>query len=229
MRLLPAAAAPRLPFKKAPFTGNFRKKIVGGLLFLLTATAGFAQSDTTINQCDKTGKPHGFWYQKHPERMGEPAYTEFGTYEHGRKYGVWHILSNQGDLMAAQRYKNNALDGESRYYEAGRLATVGHYRGLNPDQPYDTIWVTDPISGNEKKVVISTERGATRHGTWRYYDLQTGQPTLEEEYQVDDLIGSRYLGVPKDDSAAYRQRVGKLPHNSSLPPARSNATRLIER
>lgn len=228
MRLLPAVAAALSPFKKAFISGKFRKPILGGLLFLLTATAGFAQEAASLNQRDKEGKQHGLWYVKYPERMGDPSYTEFGTYEHGRKYGVWHVLNGEGELMASQRYKNNTLDGESRYYENGRLATVGHFRGLNPDQAYDTIWVKNPITGNEKQVVVSTDRGATRHGTWRYYDPETGAPTLEEEYQVDELIGTKNLGIAKTDSASYRQRLGKMPHNSGLPPQKSNRTRLTE-
>ncbi len=202
--------------------------LVGVLCGLFAGLCVRAQSAETMNQRDKDGKPQGFWYIRHPERMGDPPYTEFGTYDHGRKFGVWHVLSSDGSLMASQRYKANALDGESRYYENGRLTTVGNYRGLNPDQPFDTIWVVHPVTGAERKVVISTDRGATRHGIWLYYDPESGRPTLEEEYQVDELIRTRNMGVAKEDSAAFLQKVGKLPHNRGLPPARVKATRLIE-
>lgn len=204
------------------------RSVFGAVFLLLISLRAGAQTQEVVNQRDAEGRLHGFCYVKHPERMGDPAFTEFGSYDHGRKYGIWHILSSDGQLMASQRYKNNTLDGESRYYENGRLTTIGNYRGMNPDQPFDTLWVKDPVTGYDKKVVISTDRGSTKHGTWQYFDPLTGRLKIEEEYQVDELIRTRKLGVAKEDSTAYLQRAGKLPHNSASP-ARAKPTRLIER
>lgn len=198
------------------------------LLFLLAAFCAGAQDRERTNMRDKEGRPHGFWYIRHPEHMGDPPYSEFGNYDHGRKYGVWNTLNSEGTLLSAQRYKNNALDGESSYYDNGRLVLTGNYRGLNPDNRYDTIWVVDPITGHEKRRIIPTENGSTRHGTWRYYDAETGRVTHEEEYQVDSLISYHLVGLAKADSAAYLKREAKMPHHKT-PVPKSNAARLIKR
>ncbi len=179
------------------------------------------------NARDGKGRPHGFWYGQQEARMGEPAYTEFGTYDHGRKTGLWYKLDATGDLAAVERFANNTLNGESKYFEGGKLSTTGTYRGLNPDQEWDTLWVTDPISGYENRVIIATERGSLKHGTWRYYDVQTGRLKREEEYQVDELIGSKNFSLAASDSAYYHKRAAALPHNRHPNAKASTVSRLI--
>lgn len=165
-----------------------------------------------LNQVDKNGRPHGSWYATQPARMGEPLYTEFGTYEHGRKNGIWYKMDEGGELLAVEGFRNNVLHGNSKYFENGHLAAEGPFRGLNPDQEYDTIWVADPITGFEKQVSVSTERGSLKHGLWRFYDPQSGRLIREAEYQVDDLISEKKFTVTKADSAYYERRNQKLPH-----------------
>jgi antitoxin component YwqK of YwqJK toxin-antitoxin module len=121
-------------------------------------------------------------------------------------------MDENGDLLAVERYRNNVLDGESKYYERGRLAIVGNYRGLNPDHAFDTLYVMDPISGAEKPVVVATERGSLRHGLWRYYDPERGRLLREEEYQVDELIRHKEFAVAGSDSARLNARIRQLPH-----------------
>jgi hypothetical protein len=199
------------------------------ILTLCFFSYGFAVGQIGApNLKDGQGKPQGFWYVQHEARMGEPPFTEFGSYDHGRKTGLWYKVDAEGSLVAVERYANNTLHGESKYFESGRLAVTGIYRGLNPAQDYDTIWVPDPVTGVEKPVVISTERGSLRHGLWRYYDTQTGRLAREEEYQVDDLIAKKVFGLTGEDSAYYRTRTSNLPHNRN-PNARASAAGRLTR
>ena len=175
-----------------------------------------------MNQTNKKGQRTGLWLVQQPERMGEEAYGEFGTYLNGRKTGVWYRMTNMGEVQAIEHYKDNLLDGEVKYFEAGRLVCIGHYRGLNPDQKYDTIFVMDPITQAEKLVRLPTDRGTLKHGTWRFYDPETGRLTKEEEWSVDELISRNEFTISKFDSAYYERRVKAMPHSQKrnyMPPA----------
>ncbi len=167
-----------------------------------------------LNQRDKQGQKQGMWYVQQPERMGEDAYTEFGSFATGRKAGLWYHINNVGEITSIEQYRNNVLDGEVKYFEQGRLTCIGHYRGLNPDQPYDTIYVEHPITGVEKLTIIPTDRGTLRHGTWRYYDVVTGRLIREEEYQIDELLSRQEFKIADADSAYYELRNKRLPHNT---------------
>lgn len=191
------------------------------ILVLATGTA-MAQAPGTekLNQRDAKGRQHGPWYSLQPARMGEPSFSEFGSYDHGRKTGVWYRFDGESQLVSVEHYRNNVLDGEVKYFEAGQLTCIGHYRGLNPSQEYDTIIVTHPITGLEQLVPVRSDRGSLRHGLWRYYDAQTGRLIREEEYQVDDLVYQKSFALTKDDSLYYRKRSDALPHNRQ-PNARN--------
>jgi hypothetical protein len=117
--------------------------------------------------------------------------------------------------MAVQNYRKGVLDGQSQFYEKGKLVCIGTYRGLNPDNKYDSIWVTDPGTQLDTLVVIPSERGSLKHGLWRYYDPMTGQMTMEEEYQVDDLLyRKRFESVTTGTDSLYIRNVQKnMPHN----------------
>jgi len=166
-----------------------------------------------LNQQDASGRKNGLWWETVAAVRGEPAYSAFGSYDHGLKIGPWYRINEVGDLDAIENYRFNVLNGEVKYFEQGRLVCVGHYRGLNPSQAYDTILVVHPVTGEEKLVSVPTERGALRHGLWQYYDQATGRLTREEEYQVDERISSRTFEIAPRDSAYYRQREKLMPHN----------------
>lgn len=168
-----------------------------------------------LNQQNEKGERTGWWMLTFPARMGDYGYTEFGVYSRGRKYGQWYRMSMLGDLKAVETYRNNVLDGEVKYFENGHLAIVGHYRGLNPDNKYDTIDVVDPTTGLFKPVVIPTDRGTLRHGLWRYYDAETGRLMKEEDYQVDELIYEHTYPPPVMDSTAFKGRMRTMPHNKA--------------
>ena len=191
-------------------------------ILLLTATGSYAQQheegrerERPVNLTDNKGKRHGMWVLNFEARHGDRAYTEIGTYVHGKRYGAWYKIDSEGDLMAIENYANNTLNGEVKYYDMGKLYCEGNYRGLNPNNLYDTIMVEDPVTGFQKLVSVPTERGSVRHGTWAFYDMETGRLIREELYQVDELINRKeYSKYTAADSAAFEKRNKMLPHNT---------------
>ena len=180
------------------------------------AAAQSNQDSVKLNRLDAKGRRTGMWYTQVPERMGEDAYAEFGAYINGRKGGKWYRWNKEGDLLAEENFRLGTLDGEVKYFEDGRLTTIGHYRGLNPTQALDTIIVVDPVTRNEALVSISTDRGSLRHGIWQYYDPHTGRLVREEEYQVDEIIHQKEFGMTASDSTYYNQRLQAMPHNRGI-------------
>lgn len=193
---------------------RFTYLVLLGILFSTGAIAQPEVRNTALNQTDKRGQKQGMWFVQQPERMGEDAFTEFGNYNTSRKTGLWYHMNNLGEIIAIEQYRNNVLDGEVKYFENGRLTCIGHYRGLNPDQAFDTIYVEHPVTGAEKLMVIPTDRGTLRHGSWRYYDVATGRLIREEEYQVDELLSRQVFAIANADSAYYAERNKHLPHNT---------------
>lgn len=176
-------------------------------------TSSPARSSATINQVDMQNLPHGLWVITEPEKMGEPSYTEFGKYDHGNRTGVWYKLDSEGDVMSVETFRNNVLDGEAKYFYNGRLTSTGSYRGLNPNRETDTIVVEDPVTGMQSLKAVKNDRYTVKHGTWQFYDSETGRLVREEEYQVDSMIYSKLFPMSAADSAYYKKRTERLPHN----------------
>jgi hypothetical protein len=175
---------------------------------------------TTVNSVNAQGKKHGFWYLVHAGNLGEETYSEMGNYDNGNKTGVWYILDGTGDIGAIESYRYNVLNGEVKYFEAGKISCIGHYLGLNPAHKFDTIQVADAITGVENTWIVPTEYGTFKHGMWQYYDVVTGRLTKEMEYQMDSVIYKREFALTAADSAYYNKR--RLPHTRKQyyePPA----------
>lgn len=186
-------------------------------------TVSEAGTGDNLNKTDARNRKQGLWFYKHEARMGEPLTYEYGSYYNDRKTGTWTRLDAQQELLATENYTNGVLNGSAQYYENGRLVCIGTYRGLNPDMPYDSIWVTNPETYIDSLVVLPSEIGYTKHGLWRYYDTRTGHLTKEEEYQVDNLIRHReFTYISGSDSTRIQQRNASLPHNKKK--AESNRT-----
>jgi hypothetical protein len=172
-----------------------------------------AQKKAVTNLTDNKGIRIGAWWIVTPERMGEVGYTEFGHYDHGNKTGRWYKMDNENNLTSIESYKSNVLNGESRYFEKGKLTCVGHYRSVISGNIFDTIVVVDPRNNSENITPILAENATQRHGSWKYYDPQTGKLVREEDYQVDNLIYHKDYAVVSTDSIAYQAYLKKLPHN----------------
>ncbi len=173
-------------------------------------TQSKAVKPAVTNQVDGKGVRTGFWWITNNERMGEGAYTEFGHYDHGNKTGRWYKMDGENNLISIESYKDDVLNGEVRYFEKGKLTSIGHYRGINHRSLYDTIVVVDPGTGSERQRALLAEKGSLRHGTWRYYDSQTGKLLREEEYQVDNLIYKKEYVTAVSDSVAYLRQLKKM-------------------
>lgn len=183
-----------------------------------SAQQGSGEEKANVNKTDAKGKPHGWWLNQQPPRMGEVGYSEFGIYNHGRKAGLWYKMDSEGSLLSIETYRNNTLDGEVKYFENGKLVRVGHYRGLNPDRPTDTVIVENPITGQQTLRPVSTDRGSLRHGMWRYYDPETGRLVREEDYQVDELVYKKAFNLSHEDSIYYHHRMSQMPHSKKVKP-----------
>lgn len=206
------------------------KKVIGVLLMAMAINIAEAQQmpdkknpKTKINQKDSKGKKQGAWMNTVPEKKGEHAYSEFGSYLDNLKTGLWYKMSPSGDLIAIENYKKDMLDGEVKYFSKGQVTCIGLYRGLNPDIEVDTIVVTEPVTGEQQLVAVQADRGTVRHGTWRFFDELTGRMTKIEEYQIDSLIYEEYFVMSKADSLFYEKRNKNLPHmkkTSTAKPAK---------
>lgn len=167
-----------------------------------------------LNKRDAKGRKQGIWFNRQEPLRGEPGYMEFGSYQDDRKTGLWYKLDDLARLMAIENFTKGVLNGESQYYDKGRLVCIGNYRGLNPDSKFDSFYVTNPLTYLDSMVVIPSERGSLKHGLWRYYDPLTGQLKLEEEYQVDDLIRKKEFFISSTEDSSYiKKREDELPHN----------------
>ena len=193
-------------------------------------TANKDSGTVAVNQRDKNGKRHGLWWEQFAARRGEAAYTAFGSYDQGLKIGPWYRINEIGDLTAIENYRFDVLHGEVKYFEQGTLVCVGHYRGLNPSHPYDTILVVHPVTGEEKLVSVPTSKGSVRHGTWRFYDGRSGRLIREDDYQIDELLHSKTFGLTQADSAYYKAREKKMPHNQPVhyKPPKGKGSSLTE-
>jgi len=169
-----------------------------------------------VNQTDAKGKKYGMWYFSKTAARGEPATLEFGNYVQGKRSGIWYKMNrNTEDLISIETYKNGMLNGEVKYFDMGKLYCVGHYLALNPSQRYDTIVITDPVTQLESYKVLETESGSIRHGTWQYYDPETGQMIKEEEYAANDLVYKKEFDIVSRIDSSYIKRYQKnMPHNN---------------
>lgn len=166
-------------------------------------------ADDNLNKKDKQGKKQGMWFFNMPSQFGDPSYMEFGTYKDDLKSGLWYKLSNERQLISIETYKQGVLDGQAQYFDEGRLYCIGNYRGIYSKYAYDTFMVTNPVTLNDTMVIISSDRGYTKHGLWRYYNPVTGHLVKEEEYQVDLLLREEEFAEPAPRAVPERP---KLPH-----------------
>lgn len=192
---------------------------------LSSATAS-SQPKDNLNKVDNQNRKQGLWFYMHDARMGEPRYYEFGSYKDNKKTGIWTKLDQEQRLTATENYQNGVLNGTSQYYEAGKLYCIGNFRGLNQDQKFDSIMVTDPNTLEDSLVILPSEIGHTKHGIWRYYNVNNGHLIREEEYQVDNLIYEKdFVFLSKEDSARanlqHEQFLNKRRHEKAPKGKRS--------
>jgi antitoxin component YwqK of YwqJK toxin-antitoxin module len=169
----------------------------GTILFLFPGRA-YAQCQTfkltdrgdTINCKAKNGLKQGPWLEVFPELRGNPGYEEEGTYLDGKKEGIWRRYSLQGDVLAIESYNWGLKNGKSQYFSLFGMEREESWWAIDPQQPYDTIEVPDLyVDGDYRTVIVANEGRSMKHGTWTFYDAQTGRIQKSEEFIRDSAVG----------------------------------------
>jgi hypothetical protein len=164
---------------------------------LLGPLASFAQhyktysigvKGDTLNAIDAKDQRQGKWIVKAPALRGEPGYEEEGEYKDGKKEGIWRRYSLMGDVLAVESYRWGNKDGISQYFTVKGPEREESWKAVNPDNPFDTIEVPDPIDPYKVTMqVIKVEGSTVKHGVWRFYDPENGRLMKTEKYFLGKL------------------------------------------
>jgi hypothetical protein len=149
----------------------------------------------TLNRVDMNGLKQGPWVVHVDPLRGEDGYDEQGFFKDDKKEGLWKRFSPEGDLIAVENYYYGMKNGKCQYYlMTGELLREESWRAIDPKHPFDTVNVTDvndPSKIVEKKIV-KVEPKSYKHGTWTYYNTETGAIESTEEYVMnkkkEDLV-----------------------------------------
>lgn len=169
----------------------------------------------TINRIDNKDLRQGRWVVKVESLRGEPGYESEGIYKDGKKEGVWRSYTTMGDLFAIERFKWGFKDGKSQYYSISGIEREESWRAVNPASPYDTVEVFDPIDPYKVKLqVVKVEGNSVKHGTWRYFDVASGQVIKTENWFLDKLNDSKALAGSASPLDSTATKTAKAPVNS---------------
>ncbi|BAV05061.1 hypothetical protein SAMN05421788_11598 [Filimonas lacunae] len=149
----------------------------------------------TLNCVDKQDHKQGKWVVHVDALRGEPGYEEEGVYRNDKKEGVWRCYNLNGDIIALESYRWGNKDGVSRYFTIQGLLREESWKATNPENPYDTIEVPDPIDPYKVQMkVIKVEGSTVKHGRWQFYDPSSGMVAKTENY---------FLGTLEDPNKKY--------------------------
>jgi antitoxin component YwqK of YwqJK toxin-antitoxin module len=167
----------------------------------------------TINIVDNNNLKQGKWII-----TGKPDFLGFsnkqiGRYINNQMQGTWYTYIG-GDIVSVENYKNNALNGECKYFEHGILTCTGTYRGLNSATAFDTILVHNPATDKDTLVAVQNENSTLKHGLWTYFDAESGNIIGEQEFYLDEPLPPNTKPLNKADSTKLQNYYGNLPHNS---------------
>ena len=161
----------------------------------------------TLNRVDQNGLKQGRWVSHVDALRGEPGYEEEGVYKDDKKDGVWRRYSLEGDLVAIENYKWGYKNGQCEYFNLFGRVREESWKAIDPKNPYDTIDVPDLNSDAVYKKVIKVDAFTVKHGTWNYYDPQTGALVKSEEYILDKLQdpSKKKTALGKTDSTGLKK------------------------
>jgi len=161
----------------------------------------------TLNRVDQNGLKQGRWVSHVDALRGEPGYEEEGVYKDDKKEGVWRRYSLEGDLIAIENYKWGYKNGQCEYFNLFGRVREESWKAIDPKNPYDTIDVPDLNSDAVYKRVIKVDAFTVKHGTWNYYDPQTGALVKSEEYVLDQLQdpSKKKTALGKTDSTGLKK------------------------
>jgi len=163
----------------------------------------------TLNAVDNSGKKQGPWVLHVDALRGEPGYEEEGYYVDDQRDGVWRRYNLTGDLTAIENYKWNEKDGKQQYYtKMGDILREESWRATNPENPYDTVQVPDPVIPDKWETkIIKLEVANVAHGTWKFYDPNSGFITKQENY----FFGQKEKGGYSTDSSTVSNKPPEKP------------------
>src|SRR5678815_5670432 len=87
------------------------------------------------------------------------------------------------------------------------------WKAVDPEKPYDTVDVPDLHSDVVYRRLVKLEGTTYKHGTWNYYNPQTGIITKTEDYVLDKLVTSKKNNPFAIDSSS----IASLDTTKNLP------------
>jgi len=143
----------------------------------------------TVNRIDQQDRKQGEWIVRVESLRGEPGFEEEGVFVNNRKEGEWRVYSLMGDLIGIEQYRWGNKDGLAQYFNInGQLRLEQNWKALNPDKAYDTIQVEDlDRLDSYREVIVKNEGASLKHGTWKYFDAESGSVIKTETYTLGKL------------------------------------------
>ena len=172
----------------------------------------------TLNCVDVNGRKQGKWVVSVPKLRGEAGYEEEGIFRNNLKEGTWRQYTLMGDLKAIENYKWGLKDGVSQYYSINAgLVREESWKAVNPEDPWDTVDVIDPLDDRKvTRVRVKLEGTSLKHGIWRFYDEYTGALVRTEQWFLDKIHDPN---SKKNDVAGSDSTVTKSDSTSAKKPA----------
>lgn len=157
----------------------------------------------TINCVDEQDHKQGKWVIKVDGLRGEPGYDEEGIFKDGKKEGIWRCYTSIGDLYAVERFRWGNKDGKSQYFNiAGNLLREESWKSVNPENPYDTVDVYDPVDPMKvERKVVKIEGSSVKHGTWKFFESGSGILLKSENYILGKIEVPRPVVAENTESA----------------------------
>ena len=142
----------------------------------------------TLNCTDNNNLKQGKWVVHVESLRGEPGYEQEGVYKDDKKDGTWRSYTLMGDIMSIENYRWGFKNGNSSYYNIYGIERKESWKAIDPKNPYDTIDVPDLHTDAVYKRIVKVEASTVKHGTWNYYNSETGAIIKTEEYVLDQLV-----------------------------------------
>lgn len=176
------------------------------LLFLISTLVNAQQyksfklldNGDTLNRIDSDNKKQGKWKIHVNALRLDPAYDEEGTFIDDKKEGIWRKYDMYGLLFAKENYKWGYKNGIQQYLSQGQLEHEESWLVMDPKKQYDTIEVQDVYDQFKyEKRIVKIDNPTLEHGTFKYYDPETGRLLRTTNYVLGELATE-----PKKDFVA---------------------------
>ncbi len=168
------------------------------LLFVLNANAQqyksfqLLENGDTLNRLDNNNMKQGKWKIHINALRLEPAYDEEGTFINDKKEGVWRKYDMYGLMLAKEFYKWGNKYGLQQYLYQGQLEREENWITFDPKKKFDTIEVPDLYNEYRvEKKIVKVDNYSLQHGTWTYYDPETGRVIKTVEYSLGQLVPAK--------------------------------------